>query len=86
MLVAVIGTAVAIGTGVVGLSVMPGLLSSAPPAEPEPTASASPTPSPTPLTPVEIDAIRWWIASGASDTLTLGQASNVPDGVKALAQ
>ena len=53
MLVAVIGTAVAIGTGVVRLSVMTGILSGAPPAEPEPTASASPTPSPTPLTPVE---------------------------------
>jgi len=53
MLVAVIGTAVAIGTGVVGLSVMPGILSGAAPAKPEPTASASPTPSPTPLTPVE---------------------------------
>lgn len=40
----------------------------------------------TPLTPAEIDAIRWWIANGASDTLTLGQADNVPESVKALAR
>lgn len=38
------------------------------------------------LSAVEIEAIRWWIANGASQDLTIGQANALPDGVRALSK
>ncbi len=38
------------------------------------------------LSPDQIEAVKWWIANGASETLTIGQAANLPDAIRALAQ